>query len=63
MTRWPARLRPAVETEPPAWVRVFDPEAWRSPDARELAMGGAAHHPGWREWHAWRRWMEAVRAW
>jgi hypothetical protein len=65
VTRWPARKRPEVVAEPPARLRSFDPEDWATPDAHEVELHGpgGATDPGWREWHAWRRWAEAVRGW
>jgi hypothetical protein len=65
MTRWPARKRPEAPAEPPSWVRVFIPEDWAAPDARELSMEGpaGATDPTWVDWHRWRRWMDAVNVW
>jgi hypothetical protein len=47
-------------------VRVFHPEDWAEPDDRERRMAGGASVPlpeEFREWHAYRRWVEASNAW
>jgi hypothetical protein len=55
VTRWPARKRPEVPTEPPAWYRVFDPEAWSDP-----ADDGPEE---WRLHRAQGRWLDAKKRW
>jgi hypothetical protein len=66
VTRWPARKRLDVVTEPPAWVRVFVYEDWREPDEQERQMvaGCGGHLAGEHlDWHARRRWGAAVNRW
>lgn len=69
MTRWPRRLPPAERVEPPAWVRHFEPEAWRDDDADAQILGGLLEHglvERWqvaRDWHAENRWNNARLAW
>jgi hypothetical protein len=61
VSRWPKREAPP-RVEPPAWLRVFDPAAWATPDEVERDLGeglGDAH----RAWHAKRRWVEARNQW
>lgn len=69
MTRWPRRLPPAERVEPPAWVRVCNPEDWRDDqaDAQYLAglleHGLEERHRAARDWHAHNRWNKARLAW
>lgn len=69
MTRWPRRLPPAEWVEPPAWVRVCNPEDWRD-DQRDamyldglLRYGLPEHWRNARDWHAANRWNKARLAW
>lgn len=58
------RRRPPAPVEPPAWVRVFDPDAWAEPDEQEQQMAGdRGLPPEVRRWHAERRWCAAVNGW
>jgi hypothetical protein len=71
MNRWPRRLPPAVRLEPPAWVRVCDPKAWRDEQADEqwaaVNRWIVEHDPAyWQEildWRARARWNRARLAW
>lgn len=63
MTRWPTRRLPAVE--PPAWVRSFDPDAWRDPEDDER-FASVEMPPGMGsmvDWRARGRWQAAVNVW
>jgi hypothetical protein len=69
MSRWPRRQRPPVRVEPPAWVRVCDPEAWRDDQTDAQYLAGLLEHGleeryrVARDWHAHNRWNKARLAW
>lgn len=58
-----------MRLEPAAWVRAFDPEAWRDDHADAHYLAGLLEHgleeryQAARDWHAERRWNTARLAW
>lgn len=70
MSAWrlPRRM-PGSPVEPPAWVRHFDPEAWRDDEADAQMLAGLLEHGlveryhAARDWHAEYRHCQAVNAW
>jgi hypothetical protein len=68
VTRWPRRSLPAL-IEPPAWVRGFDPEAWRDDAADAPYLAGLLEHglveryETARDWHAANCHCQAVNDW